>query len=121
MPSRIAATGAAGGGDAGGRTMRCVADVHYNVVRESTAKWWQDHDDYDGPIKALQCKFCDFEVLKRYTGKPKSSKSGLGRYNRMKSSKSGLGRYNRMRGQMVKHLHEEHREALAEALGQEAE
>lgn len=87
--------------------MRCIADVHYNVVRESTAKWWQDHDDYDGPIKALRCKFCDFEVLKRYTGKPRSSKSGLGRYNRM-------------RGQMVRHLHEEHREALAGVLGQEA-
>jgi hypothetical protein len=44
--------------------------------------------------------FCDFVVEARYTSKPKSSKSGLGRYNRM-------------RGQIVKHLHEKHRDELA--------
>ena len=27
-------------------------------------------------------------------------------------SKSGLGRYNRMRGQMVRHLHAEHRDKM---------
>jgi len=85
--------------------MRCESGTHYVVIRHSTARWWQEPNDH-GPIKALKCKFCHFEVLKRYTGKPKSSKSGLGRYNRM-------------RGQMVKHLHEKHREALTETLGQE--
>lgn len=78
--------------------MRCVADVHYEVVRESTARWWQERND-QGPIRSLRCKFCDFEILKRGVGKPRSSKSGLGRYNRM-------------RGQMVKHLHESHCEML---------
>lgn len=78
--------------------MQCVADMHYKVIRESTARYWQEPNDF-GPIKALQCAFCKFTVLKRQTAKPRSSKSGLGRYNRM-------------RGIMVKHLHEKHRERL---------
>lgn len=78
--------------------MRCIADVHYEVVRESTARYWQEPNDY-GPIKALRCLFCDFTVETRRTGKPRSSKSGLGKYNRM-------------RGRMVAHLHEHHRDEL---------
>lgn len=79
--------------------VRCVAGVHYDVVRESTARWWQEPNDH-GPIKSLRCKFCDFEILKRSTRQPKTSTSGLGRYNRM-------------RGVMVKHLHEKHIEDLS--------
>ena len=41
--------------------MKCVADVHFKVVRENTARWWEEPNDF-GPIKALQCSFCD-EVL----------------------------------------------------------
>lgn len=78
--------------------MRCIAGVHYQVVRESTARHWQKPNDH-GPIKALRCMFCDFKILKRHTRQPKTSSSGLGRYNRM-------------RGAMVKHLHEAHRDEL---------
>lgn len=78
--------------------MRCIADEHYKVIRKSTARYWREPNDY-GEITALQCMFCDFAVETRHIGKPRSSKSGLGRYNRM-------------RGQMVKHLHAEHRDEL---------
>jgi len=71
--------------------MRCVAGAHYEVVRRQAR-----HND---EIIALSCNFCDFAVYKRLTGKPRSSKSGLGRYNVM-------------RGQMVHHLHEQHPEEL---------
>lgn len=79
--------------------MRCVVGIHYDVIRENTARYWQPPNDH-GPIKSLQCKFCDFEILKRRVGQPKTSTSGLGRYNRM-------------RGEMVRYLHEEHRDELA--------
>lgn len=68
--------------------MRCIADVHYEVLK-----------DYNDEIKALCCKFCPFSVLKCNVPKPRSSKSGRGRYNRM-------------RGMMVRHLHAEHRDQL---------
>jgi hypothetical protein len=68
--------------------MNCIADIHYEIVK----------DDFG--IKALACKFCGFMVTRNWTPKPRSSRSGLGRYNRM-------------RGKMVKHLHAEHREQLA--------
>lgn len=80
--------------------MRCVADKHYKVVRKNTAAYWQEPNDF-GEIKSLDCMFCDFTVETRRTGKPKSSKSGLGKYNRM-------------RGRMVKHLHEKHRDELGQ-------
>ena len=78
--------------------MRCVADIHYKVIRKSTVRYWQEPNDF-GEIKSLDCMFCKFTVKARRTSKPKSSKSGLGRYNRM-------------RGRMVKHLHKEHRGEL---------
>ena len=78
--------------------MKCVADLHYRVIRKSTAPYWQEPNDF-GEIKSLDCMFCDFTVETRRTGKPKSSTSGLGKYNRM-------------RGQMVAHLHEKHRDEL---------
>lgn len=73
--------------------MRCVADVHYDVVRRGF--------EYGGEISGLACKFCDFYVSKLDT-------------QQSRSSKSGLGRYNRMRGRMVAHLHAEHRDQLME-------
>lgn len=80
--------------------MKCVADVHYSVVRHNTAPYWQEPNDF-GEIKSLDCAFCDFQILKRRVGQPRGSTSGLGRYNRM-------------RGAMVKHLHAEHRDKLSD-------
>ena len=71
--------------------MRCVAGLHYEVIRHQA----RHNDD----IIALNCSLCDFAVYKRLTAKPHSSKSGLGRYNVM-------------RGQIVRHLHKEHIEQL---------
>lgn len=78
--------------------MRCVADLHYHVVRSrgqgvGLAGW-------EGAIVGLVCRFCTFQVTRSQVGKPRSSRSGLGRYNRM-------------RGRMVRHLHAEHREELS--------
>lgn len=67
--------------------MKCVADEHYHVIRKN-------HE-----IRYLRCAFCHFTISKRRTPKPRTSKSGLGRYNRM-------------RGQIVAHLHEAHRTEL---------
>lgn len=78
--------------------MRCVAGVHYEVARRQER--YRGKYTESGDIRALFCNFCSFAVYKTLTGKPRSSKSGLGRYNRM-------------RGEMVKHLHEQHREQLA--------
>lgn len=84
--------------------MRCVANVHYEVLREwdlaQRTHWWlRETREPAGDIKALRCRFCDYQVLKRNTARPQSSTSGLGRYNRM-------------RGLMVAHLHREHRASL---------
>lgn len=91
--------------------MRCIADVHYKVIRRESGrcKWWLPTEErkFTGEIVSLDCAYCDFRVLKRHIGKPKSSKSGLGRYNRM-------------RGQMVAHLHEHHREELSKPTPREA-
>lgn len=69
--------------------MKCVADIHYEVVRGSCT----------GEISGLRCMFCSFSVSKSSTNRPLSSTSGLGRYNRMRSK-------------MVAHLHEHHRDQL---------
>lgn len=71
--------------------MICRADVDYNVIRTRPSHY--------STIKGLQCKYCIFYVSARRTPKPRTSKSGLGRYNRM-------------RGRMVAHLHEFHRDEL---------
>jgi len=78
--------------------MNCRSGQHYTVTRGNTARWWEEPNDY-GPIVSLDCAFCDFKVLTRHTRKPRTSKSGLGRYNRMRAA-------------MVKHLHQEHRDEL---------
>lgn len=70
--------------------MKCVADIHYDVVRRP---------DWPREIKGLYCNFCQFSVSKTATPMPRDSSSGLGRYNRM-------------RGQMVRHLHQCHRDQL---------
>lgn len=74
--------------------MKCHADLDYKVVRANTARWWQPPNE-DGDIVSLDCAYCAFRVLKRYTAKPRTSSSGLGRYNRMRAA-------------MVRHLHEKH-------------
>ena len=84
--------------------MNCRSDIHYIVVRGWSAyqqsRWWlPDRGEPQGEIKALECSFCDFRVLKRNTAKSRTSKSGLGRYNRM-------------RAMMVKHLHDDHKDNL---------
>lgn len=71
--------------------MNCIADVHYDVVRQAPR--------HGGEIKGLQCKFCTFYVSKFRTPMPRGTSSGLGRYNRM-------------RAKMVRHLHQFHREEL---------
>lgn len=71
--------------------MRCIADIHYDVVRTP--------EHHGAEIKGLACRFCCFYVSKQRTPKPRSSTSGLGRYNRI-------------RGKMVRHLHECHRNEL---------
>lgn len=78
--------------------MNCISDVHYAVRRASTAHYWQPANDH-GPVLSLDCAFCDYRVLKRYTPQPRTSTSGLGRYNRMRAA-------------MVAHLHEYHRKEL---------
>lgn len=75
--------------------MKCVADRDYKVVRRD--------DPYNDEILALECAYCKtFRVSKRLTPQPRTSTSGLGRYNRM-------------RGQIVAHLHAEHRAELEAA------
>ncbi|NIN00476.1 MAG: hypothetical protein GTO24_21060 [candidate division Zixibacteria bacterium] len=78
--------------------MRCLANIDYHVIRRNENPYWKE-PSYTGEIVSLDCNYCDFQVTKRGTGKPRSSKSGLGRYNRM-------------RAKIVKHLHEEHRHAM---------
>lgn len=73
--------------------MKCVADIHYDVVRRPEWPW---------EIKGLYCNFCQFSVSKTATPKPRGTSSGLGRYNRM-------------RGKMVRHLHQYHRNELEQA------
>lgn len=84
--------------------MKCISDTHYKVAREWDAwqrsRWWSaDRGEPNGDILSLDCAFCEFRVLKRYTRKPRTSKSGMGRYNLMRAA-------------MVKHLHAEHRKQL---------
>ena len=62
---------------------------HYNVSR---SRW--------GDVQSLDCAHCSFRQG-RFVGQPRTSRSGLGRYNRML-------------GHMRKHLHEAHRANLAE-------
>lgn len=76
--------------------MRCYADRDYTVRRRVNSRG-REHE-----IRALECCYCDFVVPRWSTPKPRSSKSGLGRYNRM-------------RGRMVAHLHEHHRNTMEEA------
>ena len=64
---------------------------HYGVTNNS------DH------IKNLYCKHCDFIVWRPLY--------------RVGKSRSGMGKYNRMRGEMVKHLHAEHRHLLSDKKG----
>jgi len=78
--------------------MQCLANRDYIIRRASTAHYWQAPNDF-GEIISLDCAYCDFRVLKRYTPKPRTSTSGLGRYNRMRAA-------------MVHHLHETHRDKL---------
>jgi len=78
--------------------MRCQANQDYIVKRASTAHWWEEPDNF-GDIVSLDCAYCEFRVLKRYTRQPRTSKSGLGRYNRMRAA-------------MIHHLHVKHRERL---------
>lgn len=65
---------------------------HYDV------KYWADGARV-GQVNALVCRHCDFFVKVAPLFKP--------------GDKSGQGRYNRARAVMVKHLHAEHRAALA--------
>jgi len=76
--------------------MKCVADRDYFVNRHS------DRHGCEGEIRSLSCAYCVFAVLKRSTPKPRTSSSGLGRYNRMRAA-------------MVRHLHEMHRNELEAA------
>lgn len=76
--------------------MRCVADLHYQVLRRRTKLGFQ------GDVRALRCCFCPYTVSKSHTPQPRSSRSGLGRYNQM-------------RGKMVAHLHKHHRNELQPA------
>jgi len=78
--------------------MQCRADRDYTIRRASTARYWQPANDY-GEIVSLDCAYCDFRVLRRFTPQPRTSTSGLGRYNRMRAA-------------MVHHLHEMHRDKL---------
>jgi hypothetical protein len=73
--------------------MHCAADTHYTV-----------HRNCEGTVVALRCAFCSFSVHRSTTPKPRGSRSGLGRYNRM-------------RGKMVRHLHEAHRQQLSSQSG----
>jgi len=66
-----------------------VTDEHYGIT----------YHQENRRISNIYCKFCDFIVWR-----PRG-KIGKG--------KSGLGKFNRMRGEMVKHLHKEHRNKLA--------
>lgn len=86
--------------------MKCISDIHYMVVRGwsdwQRSRWWDaDRGEPNGDIEFLDCAFCEFRVAKRYTRKPRTSKSGLGRYNIMRAA-------------MVKHLHAKHRERLGD-------
>jgi hypothetical protein len=74
-----------------------TAKEHYTVNRQ-LRNCWKDSPD-EGEIRSLSCDICDFVVFKRLTPKPRTSKSGLGRYNRM-------------RAKMVSHWHEDHRNIL---------
>ena len=81
--------------------MKTIAGIHYEVIRKNTMRYWEE-PMYAGDIVKIDCSFCDFEIRKNHVRKPRTSRSGLGRYNRM-------------RGIIVKHLHEKHRELLSEA------
>lgn len=69
--------------------MKLNAVDHYEVLQPDE-RHWQD------PIIGLRCRFCGLTVYRQQVGQPRTSKSGLGRYNRM-------------RGIIVKHIHEAHR------------
>lgn len=71
--------------------MKCVADRDYRVVHTGHYE--------NSEIAALICQYCAFQIRRCEVAQPRSSKSGLGRYNRM-------------RGIMVRHLHSEHRDEL---------
>lgn len=70
-----------------GEGMILRADVHYTVIEGQDC------------INGLGCNFCSFAVSRREVGRPRSSRSGLGIYNRM-------------RGDMVKHIHANHPEVV---------
>ena len=58
-----------------------------------------EYGKVSGVVQALSCCHCEFFVWRHSVSQPRTSKSGLGRYNRM-------------RGRMVKHLHGSHRSRL---------
>lgn len=70
-------------------------DGHYDVAR------YEDRGPCWGEVKAIVCNHCGFSVAPR-----RFHKAG---------DRSGQGRYNRARAVMVRHLHAEHRDRLAEA------
>jgi hypothetical protein len=72
--------------------MKCQADIHYEVIRRPPKY---------GDVVGLACKFCTFYVRKSDVPQPRTSRSGLGRYNRL-------------RARMIRHLHKEHRDKLEE-------
>ena len=72
--------------------MICRADEHYDVVRGGGGG--------DGVVVRLQCKRCDYAVLREQVSGANSVAWGGGR--------SGTPRYNRMRAKMVRHVHRHH-------------
>lgn len=85
--------------------MRTLSNLDYKVTRKNTARYWEE-PRFSGDIISLDCAYCDFQIRKRSVAMPRKSKSGLGRYNRMRSY-------------MIKHLHEEHRDEMLEAMNEE--
>lgn len=71
-----------------------------NVAGHYDVEWWKD-GGRRGEINAVTCSHCSFFVK-------------VWDYRRGRD-RSGLPRYNRARAVMVKHLHSEHRAALAGA------
>ncbi len=60
----------------------------------------------DGYIQRLVCMHCNFFVARgEVSGAPAPNWDG--------QTRSGTPRYNRMRAKIVKHLHDKHRDALA--------
>ncbi len=72
---------------------------HYDVVRGR-------HSGFlgNGEVKYLTCVHCNYSVGSR----------------QVRKGRSGRGRYNRMRALLVKHLHAQHRDELANGPLEEA-